>query len=610
MKKINMKNKCLVSGFMIGLFLIGCLSISNAQTVFTVTNTSDATTSTPGQLRYAIERANENAGTCIINFNIPNPNNLTEMVISLVSALPAITHQTWIDGTTQPGAAIVIEGSKGTPNMNNWISLGLAITSAPGSKLLGLRIQSFTEGVNINYSDNTEIRNCYIFLCPSRNVVIKSSSNCILKGNTINANDAGSVLFTPTSSHIGLLFTNDGTVGTTNNLIGSTEGCDRNTFVQCGGSAIDHLGTNLALNNNNKFTGNRYISAGVKAINLNSGNGNLSPPTISNVSGCTVSGTTIANGTIELYGATSSDKKNGNYYLLTVKANSGGAWTANLGFIPHSYVCATVTNASGSTSGLCTGASVTPSTLSWNIAYESPCDYPVVGTPITLINNSNACAGTSFLWSFNDGSQPSADLVHYFSTPEQNQLNLSAILNSCDKITANGTVNLVRCLPTKCTNCIGSFAPEAGDYIISGWVKKETAVPTDLTYVEPQLLIEFSPGSIQTAGPFTASGQIIDGWQRIESKFTIPTNATDITVKLNCTAGNCLFDDIRISPVKSSMKSFVFDGTSLLLIAEHDERNYTTFYEYNEEGKLVRIKKETERGIATLKENRSNSPKR
>jgi hypothetical protein len=44
---------------------------------------------------------------------------------------------------------------------------------------------------------------------------------------------------------------------------------------------------------------------------------------------------------------------------------------------------------------------------------------------------------------------------------------------------------------------------------------------------------------------------------------------------------------------------------SLRLMAELDENNYSTFYEYDDDGTLIRVKKETERGIMTLKETRS-----
>ncbi|MBA3705298.1 MAG: hypothetical protein H0W84_05205 [Bacteroidetes bacterium] len=163
--------------------------------------------------------------------------------------------------------------------------------------------------------------------------------------------------------------------------------------------------------------------------------------------------------------------------------------------------------------------------------------------------------------------------------------------------------------PPPCPNCIGSFAPEPGDYILSAWVKKETNVPTDLTYTEPQISIDF-PSTAFVAGPFVGTGQIIDGWQRIEEKFTIDPTATYINIKLNCLAGNCLFDDIRIFPVNGSMKSYVYDPINLRLVAELDERNYATFYEYDEEGKLTRVKKETEKGIMTIKENKNSSKKK
>ena len=42
-------------------------------------------------------------------------------------------------------------------------------------------------------------------------------------------------------------------------------------------------------------------------------------------------------------------------------------------------------------------------------------------------------------------------------------------------------------------------------------------------------------------------------------------------------------------------------------MAELDENNYATFYEYDLEGNLVRVKKETIEGIKTLQENRSHS---
>lgn len=114
-----------------------------------------------------------------------------------------------------------------------------------------------------------------------------------------------------------------------------------------------------------------------------------------------------------------------------------------------------------------------------------------------------------------------------------------------------------------------------------------------------------------TSSTFLAAGEIIDGWQRIEGEFTIPASASDISIELNCTSptGDCFFDDVRVFPTNGSMKSYVYDPVNMRLVAELDERNYAIMYEYDEEGKLVRVKKETAKGIMTIKESRNNSSK-
>ena len=78
----------------------------------------------------------------------------------------------------------------------------------------------------------------------------------------------------------------------------------------------------------------------------------------------------------------------------------------------------------------------------------------------------------------------------------------------------------------------------------------------------------------------------------------------------NSSSNECYFDDIRFYPYNGNMKSFVYDEDTQRLMAELDENNYATFYEYDLEGGLVRVKKETERGVFTIQETRSNNPKR
>lgn len=166
------------------------------------------------------------------------------------------------------------------------------------------------------------------------------------------------------------------------------------------------------------------------------------------------------------------------------------------------------------------------------------------------------------------------------------------------------------CGTDTCDNCITSFSPlHEHKYIVTAWVKQENSEGI-LNYTYPSVSIYFTGVNV-TVGPFYASGEIIDGWQRIEGIFVIPLNAEKIVVKLNNGSAlvDALFDDIRIQPYNATMKSFVYDPIHLRVMAESDENNYATFYEYDEEGALVRVKKETVRGVLTIKESRNNTKK-
>jgi hypothetical protein len=102
---------------------------------------------------------------------------------------------------------------------------------------------------------------------------------------------------------------------------------------------------------------------------------------------------------------------------------------------------------------------------------------------------------------------------------------------------------------------------------------------------------------------------VVEGWKRVETQFVLPAPATNFTLQLQ-SAGVVYFDDIRLHPFDGQMKSFAYDPSSQRLMAEMDENNFATFYEYDDEGILVRVKKETERGIMTIKETRSSYRKR
>lgn len=156
-----------------------------------------------------------------------------------------------------------------------------------------------------------------------------------------------------------------------------------------------------------------------------------------------------------------------------------------------------------------------------------------------------------------------------------------------------------------CPGCLGGFRPTGGQYILSAWVKDEAAALGTVDYDKPH--IEVTSGV--TVTDCTISGEIIDGWQRIEKEVTVEEGES-VAIELVCNAGgSCLFDDIRFFPKDASMVTYVYDPITLRLMAELDERNYAKIYEYDEQGKLVRVKKETEMGIMTIQENRENNSK-
>lgn len=152
-----------------------------------------------------------------------------------------------------------------------------------------------------------------------------------------------------------------------------------------------------------------------------------------------------------------------------------------------------------------------------------------------------------------------------------------------------------------CENCIPKFQPVNNKYVVSAWIKEENN-PTATTYTNGHLKIT-SGVNVYT---FYGSGQIIDGWQRIEGVIQTD-NAGNLKTELISTSGNVYFDDIRVFPYAGSMMTYVYDPKTMRLVAELDERNYAKIYEYDEEGKLIRVKKETEKGIMTIQENRENT---
>ncbi|MGQ0827184.1 MAG: PKD domain-containing protein [Bacteroidota bacterium] len=139
---------------------------------YTVTSTTNGTTTDGVSLRWAITQANTAAGN-IIAFNI---SGVAPHTISLSSALPNLTKDnTTIDGTTQPANGYTGASPKIIIDGNNLISRGIeAGANKDGIKIYGLYIKRFNQ-----YA---------IYLPGNENHIIGD----INKGNVISDNGNGS----------------------------------------------------------------------------------------------------------------------------------------------------------------------------------------------------------------------------------------------------------------------------------------------------------------------------------------------------------------------------------------------------------------------------------
>jgi hypothetical protein len=151
--------------------------------------------------------------------------------------------------------------------------------------------------------------------------------------------------------------------------------------------------------------------------------------------------------------------------------------------------------------------------------------------------------------------------------------------------------------------------PPGKKMVISAWARERQSSAsigdTATNYTHNQIVI--NDGSQTTLRP---AGPVIEGWQRYEGLYTPSTSATSGSISFVNSGGTALYiDDIRIHPFNANMKSYVYDPRTLRLSAELDENNYAAFYDYDEEGQLIRVKQETIQGIKTIKEARSAKQK-
>ncbi|MBX9449214.1 MAG: hypothetical protein KL787_05635 [Taibaiella sp.] len=149
-----------------------------------------------------------------------------------------------------------------------------------------------------------------------------------------------------------------------------------------------------------------------------------------------------------------------------------------------------------------------------------------------------------------------------------------------------------------------------GDYIVSAWIRPATSTdPVASNFSIKRYNYNASSGTYTLASTdlvFKVTTGSIDGWYKIEGRFPVTVASQLFELKMPI---NFKVDDLRLFPADANMKSFAFDHNTHRLMAELDENNFATFFEYDTEGGLIRTKKESEKGILTINENRKSLKK-
>jgi len=149
------------------------------------------------------------------------------------------------------------------------------------------------------------------------------------------------------------------------------------------------------------------------------------------------------------------------------------------------------------------------------------------------------------------------------------------------------------------------FKPVANKpYILTLWVKENTRNQFELKITD----------GVNTYSPsFETTSIIINGWKKLSYRFIPTSSEIDFLFVNNGVVSSndpelqyCFLDDIRVQPAESAMQAFVYDWRNYRIMSTLDDNNFAVFFEYDEEGALVRKKVETERGIMTIDENRNS----
>ncbi|MBS1773940.1 MAG: hypothetical protein JST82_13865 [Bacteroidetes bacterium] len=144
-------------------------------------------------------------------------------------------------------------------------------------------------------------------------------------------------------------------------------------------------------------------------------------------------------------------------------------------------------------------------------------------------------------------------------------------------------------------------------YVASVWLRPVSGGYSDAITAASNTKMNITYSSLSVLKNFQLKTGNIDGWYKAECIVDLRMDIHGVSITL---PDNVYFDDIRFVPRDATMKSFVYDPLTFKLIAQMDENNFATFYEYDKEGLLIRVKKETDKGIMTISESRRSNAKK
>jgi len=149
-------------------------------------------------------------------------------------------------------------------------------------------------------------------------------------------------------------------------------------------------------------------------------------------------------------------------------------------------------------------------------------------------------------------------------------------------------------------------------YVVSGWVyalSETDQYNPPLSYLEQvSITCHWLPDSqTKTIPPLYPTGQLINGWQRIEGIVEVPAAyeraSGTFELQLQNQFDHAIYiDDLRFFPADGNMTSHVYDLQTYRLTESLDANNYFVRYYYDSEGSLFLTERETAEGIYTVSE--------